>query len=159
MTIYLEKKILIMNRKIIRLTESDLHWIVRESVSKLLSEAMSDGMSLSSRQVRNMTGIHDDDELNAACDSEECGDLASGIARDLCGHYGYYGLYDKGSVFDFGFLSDLLKEKYGMEFLGYDEDDESHLFGNDRFLVTFWTMEGFPNLNKFHLSNMDVSLR
>ena len=32
-----------MNKKLIRLTESDLHRIVRESVNKLFRESMEDG--------------------------------------------------------------------------------------------------------------------
>jgi hypothetical protein len=143
-----------MAKKIIRLTESDIHRIVEESVNRILSE---DG--LTNRQIRNITGIYDDDELNAAVMEEDADDLASSIIKDLRDEYNFYNIYDKHTVLDFGFLKNLLNKKYNMKYLGYDENDESHSFGNNKFKVEFWTKENYPNLNKFHLANMHVSGR
>jgi hypothetical protein len=141
-------------KKIIRLTENDLHRIVKESVKKIISET-----NLSNRQIKNITGIYDDDELNAACMSEEAEDIGSNIAKDICNKYGFHSIYDKNAVLDFGFLKDLLEQKYGMKYLGFDENDESHLFGNDNFIVEIWSKEDYPRLAQFHLQNMHVNSR
>ena len=73
--------------------------------------------------------------------------------------YGFYNIYDKGVVLDFSYVKGLLEQKYGMDYLGFDEDDGSHSFGNDDFIVVIWSKENYPNLAKFHLQNMQVSNR
>ena len=138
-------------KKLIRLTESDLHRVVKESVNKILSE-----IDLTNKQIRNITGILDDDELNAACMAEDEDDLASNIVKDLRDEYGFHNIYDKGVVLDFNFIKELLKQKYGMNYLGFDEKDDSHLFGNNDFVVAIWSKENYPKLAKFHLQNMHV---
>lgn len=138
----------------IRLTESDLHRIVNESVKMVIRE-----MDLSKRQIRNITGILDDDELNAACMEEDADELGSEIVRDLRDRYGFANIYDKGVVLDFGFVKGLLEQKYGMKYLGFDEEDEAHTFGNEDFIVEIWSKEGYPRLAKFHLQNMNVRHR
>ena len=140
-----------MNKKLIRLTENDLHRIVKESVNRILGE-----MDLTNNQIRNITGISDDDELNAACMAEDEGDLESNIVKDLKDEYGFYNVYDKGVLLDFDFVKELLKQKYGMNYLGFNEKDESHLFGNNDFVVAIWTKENYPRLSKFHLQNIHV---
>ena len=140
-----------MNKKVIRLTESDLHRVVKESVNRILNE-----IDLTNKQIRNITGILDDDELNAACMAEDEDDLTSNIVKDLRDEYGFHNIYDKGVVLDFNFIKELLKQKYGMNYLGFDEKDDSHLFGNNDFVVAIWSKENYPRLAKFHLQNMHV---
>jgi hypothetical protein len=140
-----------INKKLIRLTESDLHKIVKESVNRILNE-----INLTNKQIRNITGISDDDELNAACMAEDEDDLASNIVKDLKDEYGFYNVYDKGVVLDFNFIKELLKQKYGMNYLGFDEKDDSHLFKNNDFVVKIWSKENYPRLSKFHLQNIHV---
>ena len=140
-----------MNKKLIRLTEGDLHRIVKESVNRILSE-----IDLTNKQIRNITGILDDDELNAACMAEDEDDLESSIVKDLKDKYGFYNIYDKGVVLDFNFIKELLKQKYGMNYLGFDEKDDSHSFRNNDFVVVIWSKENYPRLSKFHLQNIHV---
>lgn len=138
--------------KIISLKESELRYIIRESVRSVLQET-----DLTNTQIRNITGITDDDELNAACLAEECDELGSNIIKDLRDKYGFKRFYDKDTVLDFDFLKKLLKEKYHMNYLGFNESDGGHSFGNDKFVVDLWTLEGYPRLAKFHPKNLLVS--
>lgn len=139
-------------KKIIRLTESDLHNIITNSVRSILYE----NDLFTNNQIRNVTGISDDDELNAACEAEDKEELLGSIARDLCEEYGYSNLYDKRAVFDFGFVKSLLEEKYGMRYLGYDEESEAHSFGDGRFTIEIWSKGNYSRLAKFHFYNMII---
>ena len=60
---------------------------------------------------------------------------------------------------DFNVVKDLLEQKYGMKYLDFDEDTESHSFANDNFIVEIWSKEGYPRLAQFHLQNMHVNYR
>ena len=147
--------------KLVRITESDIHNMVMESVRNILAEI--DGTELSdygydARQMRNMLGDYDDDELNVACETEECEDIADEIARNLCAHYGYSRIYDKDSVFDFEFLANMLKDEFNMEYLGSNDEDEAHYFGNTNFKVTVWPKTYYPRLGKFRFDNFHVDL-
>ena len=128
--------------------------IIKESVRRALNE-----MDLTHNQIRNITGITDDDELNTACMEEDADNLASNIVKDMRDEYGFYNIYDRGVVIDFAFLKNLLEQKYGMRYLGFDENRESHSFANDDFIVELWSKEGYPRLAKFHLQNMHVNYR
>ena len=140
------------NKKVIRLTESELKHIIAESVRSILHE----NDLFTNNQIRNVTGISDDDELNAACETEDAEELLGSIARDLCEEYGYSNLYDKNAVFDFDFVKSLLEEKYGMRYLGYDEESEAHSFGDGRFTIRIWSEKNYPRLAKFHFNNMII---
>ena len=147
--------------KLVRLTESDIHNMVMESVRNILAEI--DGTELSdygydARQMRNMLGDYDDDELNAACDTEDCEEIEEEIARDLCKQYGYRNLYEQGAVFDFDAFAKMLKDNYDMKYLGSDDEDEAHYFGNTNFKVTVWPKTYYPRLGKFRFDNFHVDL-
>jgi hypothetical protein len=139
------------SKDIMAANESKLSRIVKESVNRILNE-----INLTNKQIRNITGISDDDELNAACMAEDEDDLESNIVKDLKDEYGFYNVYDKGVVLDFNFIKELLKQKYGMNYLGFDEKDDSHLFKNNDFVVKIWSKENYPRLSKFHLQNIHV---
>ena len=73
-------------KKTIRLTESDLHRVIKESVNKILSEM--DGTELNdfgynARELRNMLGDYDDDELNVAVEAEEAEELEGDIWKSI----------------------------------------------------------------------------
>ena len=144
----------------IRITESALHDIIKESVKRVLNEI--DGTELNqfgygARELRNMLGDFDESELNAACDAEECEDIADDIVKDLCQQYGYYRLYDKGSVFDFDYLKQMLADKYDMKYLGCFEDDEAVVFGNRNFQFILYPINFYPQgIAKFRVKNFDV---
>lgn len=90
---------------------------------------------------------------------EDADNLASNIVKDLRNEYGFYNIYDKNVVLDFNVVKDLLEQKYGMKYLGFDEDTESHSFANDNFIVEIWSKEGYSRLAQFHLQNMHVNYR
>lgn len=141
-------------KRTIRLREYELRRIVTESLKRALNE-----MDLTNNQIRNITGITDDDELNTACMEEDADSLASNIVKDLRDEYGFYNIYDKNVVLDFNVVKDLLEQKYGMKYLGFNENTESHSFANDDFIVEFWSKEGYSRLARFHLQNMHVNYR
>ena len=146
-------------KKIIRLTESDLHNIIKESVRKTLNEIRGtelNGFGYDARNMRNMLGINDDDELNAACDAETYEELESSIAKDMCNEYGYSRLYDKTSVFDFDTIEQLLEEKYNMHYVGADEEQEAIIFENDNAELLLYPTIFYPKPNRFRLSNMHI---
>ena len=89
-------------KRTIRLRESEFRRMIKESVRRALNE-----MDLTNNQIRNITGITDDDELNTACMEEDADNLASNIVKDLRDEYGFYNIYDRGVVLDFAFLKKL----------------------------------------------------
>ena len=139
-------------------TETPLAESVRRMIKESVRRALNE-MDLTNNQIRNITGITDDDELNTACMEEDADNLASNIVKDLRDEYGFYNIYDKNVVLDFNVVKDLLEQKYGMKYLGFDENSESHSFANDNFIVELWSKEGYPRLARFHLQNMHVNYR
>lgn len=139
-------------------TEAPLAESVRRMIKESVRRALNE-MDLTNNQIRNITGITDDDELNTACMEEDADNLASNIVKDLRDEYGFYNIYDKNVVLDFNVVKDLLEQKYGMKYLGFDENSESHSFANDDFIVELWSKEGYPRLAQFHLQNMNVNHR
>ena len=139
-------------------TETPLAESVRRMIKESVKRALNE-MDLTNNQIRNITGITDDDELNTACMEEDADNLASNIVKDLRDEYGFYNIYDKNVVLDFNVVKDLLEQKYGMKDLGFDENSESHSFANDNFIVELWSKEGYPRLAQFHLQNMYVNYR
>ena len=115
-------------------TETPLAESVRRMIKESVKRALNE-MDLTNNQIRNITGITDDDELNTACMEEDADNLASNIVKDLRDEYGFYNIYDKNVVLDFNVVKDLLEQKYGMKYLGFDENSESHSFANDNFIV------------------------
>ena len=144
----------------IRITESALHDIIKESVKRVLNEI--DGTELNqfgygARELRNMLGDYDDDELDVACESEDCDYVADEIARDLCKHYGYKHLYGNDAVFDFDYLKQMLADKYNMEYLGSFEDDEAVVFGNKNYQFILYPVNFYPQgIAKFRVKNFHV---
>lgn len=139
-------------------TETPLAESVRRMIKESVRRALNE-MDLTNNQIRNITGITDDDELNTACMEEDADNIASNIVKDLRDEYGFYNIYDKNVVLDFNVVKDLLEQKYGMKYLGFDENRESHTFANDNFIVELWSKEGYPRLAQFHLQNMHVNYR
>ena len=79
-------------------------------------------------EIRNVTGIYDDDELNAACECERKELLAERIANKIVSSHGFCkGLYN-GDVFkfdkvkkvlrDFGFKYEILTMKTSAMYFG-----------------------------------------
>lgn len=112
-----------------RLTESKLRGIIREAVKNALCENGLD--SLSNTQIRNITGISDDDELNAACDTERKEELMSKVWRSIDRLAG-----DRREKYplkvNFNELCNVLGRKFGFKYDSSDIDNGSYIFVNEQ---------------------------
>lgn len=112
-----------------RLTESKLRGIIHEAVKTALCENGLD--SLSSTQIRNITGISDDDELNAACDTERKEELMSKVWRSIdrldSNRRKKYPI-----VVNFNELCNVLGRNFGFKYDSSDIDNDSYIFVNEQ---------------------------
>lgn len=105
-------------------------------------------------QMRNMLGIYDDDELNAACDCENSEELEEKIAQELskiCGSRIYEATFYQDQVWQ------MLKEKFGFVFKEANEEQESYVLENEEFRLNIYPNWWFPCTSEiFKLRNMSV---
>ncbi len=131
-------------KQIIRLTERDLHAIIKESLDNILYD---NGYSYN--QIRNMTGIYDDDYMNAAADAERTDELEGEIAKALGG-------IRHPKAIDFSDAAKILKDRFGFDYTGSEEEDEAHCFTDGEYILelypkTFYINQGRMVLNNLHL--------
>lgn len=100
-------------------------------------------------QIRNVTGIEDDDELNAGVEAERHEDLEQAIVMDL-GRY-------EGKMLNFQDVCQLLKNKYGLDYVGGDDNNECHNFTNGTELVSVFPKIYYPKQGTMRLHNLHVS--
>ena len=138
-------------KQTIRLTESEFKKKVRNAVKFALYES-----GLSSRQMRNILGITDDDELNAAVEAEEAEDLEYDIAKAICQRLGNgsRNLYD-GTMYSFDDVSDLVKQ-FGFKYVGADDENECHTFTNGKWKLDIVPQTYYTGLGKFTFRNIHV---
>lgn len=101
-------------------------------------------------QIRNVTGIYDNDMLNAAVEAERREDLEGSIARDLGG-------YRDRKVLYFPDVCKLLKDKYGFEYERAYDEEQSHIFSNGNDELFICAEPYYPNQGTFKLRNLGVS--
>ena len=101
-------------------------------------------------QIRNVTGIYDNDMLNAAAEAERREDLEGSIARDLGG-------YRDRKVLYFPDVCKLLKDKYGFEYERAYDEEQSHIFSNGNDELFICAEPYYPNQGTFKLRNLGVS--
>lgn len=109
-------------------------------------------------EIRNITGVRDDDMLNAACECERKDDLAEKIAHDIVKAHGYdRGLYNL-QVFDFGKVREILAN-YGFVYTCANDEDETHIFTHKDTLdeITIVPVLYYPKLDKFRFANFLIS--
>ncbi len=100
-------------------------------------------------QIRNVTGIEDDDELNAGVEAERHEDLEQAIVMDL-GRY-------EGHMQNFDNVCKLLKDKYGLTYMGGDDERECHVFSNDTETVYVFPKIYYPKQGTMRLRHLYVS--
>ena len=100
-------------------------------------------------QIKNITGIQDDDELNAGVEAEKHEDLEQSIVMDL-GRY-------EDKMLKFSDVCNLLKNKYGFEYIGGDDNNECHNFTNGTETVSIFPKIYYPKQGTMRLSNLHVS--
>jgi len=78
-------------------------------------------------QRRNMLGVYDDDELNAACIAEKQEDLELEIWHTLSR---LVGNNLRKTPIKFDELANILSEKFNFDYIGADDTHESYIFSN-----------------------------
>lgn len=140
-----------MNKNRIRLTESQLHRVIRESVKRILNESEFPN----NRQIINMTGIYDDDEMNAAAQAEEDEDLEFKIIKSVSSE-----LCDGGSPSKVSFsLKDFIRlmKEFGFEYLKNDDEKEEIIFANrkgEKLIV--WPAMYYHNIDSMRIKNLMI---
>ena len=135
-------------RQLVRLTETDLHNIIKESVNKILKE------DLTYKQIKNITGIEDDDELNASVHSEDAEEVEHNVWESLVEMAN--GDSPRRHIYNFKDFANMLYEKFGFEYLGSDIENECHEFENEEFKLdvfprTFYEKQGLMRIENFHV--------
>lgn len=114
-------------------------------------------MKLTYHQIRNITGIQDDEELNAACNCEDCEEMEESVANELrkiCG----CGIFE--AVFNQKVVWKMLNERFGFVFKEAVEEQESYVLENDLFLLNIYPNWWFPTTSEtFKLRNMSVCMK
>ena len=137
-----------------RLTEEYINRVIRQTLNEIAGDEI-DGFNAT--ELRNMLGVHDDDELNTAVQTEADEELEAEIARTIANSFGYRRIYDKDAVFNFHEVWDLLKRLYGFDYHGFDEGAESHIFNNGEYELTIYPKEFYPRQAEFQFQNMHLN--
>ena len=109
---------------------------------------------LSAQQVKNITGIEDDDNLNSSISAEEREELLANICKDIS-------LTDKApniykGTFKFKTIIDIL-EKYGFYYMGPYEEDESYNFSDGENEIIIWPEIFYPSPGAINIHNINIS--
>ena len=137
-----------VDENIVRINESQLRQIVKGCVHDILKE------NHKYTQLRNVLGIHDNDEWNAAAETERREDLESEIWKSLAD---LAGGNPRKTPFNFQDAIDILKNEFGFKYVGYDEERESHKFINKEqdeleiFPVSFYTQQGHMRIKNMNI--------
>lgn len=137
-----------MERKVIRLTESDLHRIIVETANQVLNEG------LSYTQLKNVLGVEDNDEWNAASDAERKEELEGTIFKALGS---LAGGNPRSHAFRFKDAVELLDREFGFKYQGSDEEEEAHIFSNGQDELTLYPNTFYPSQGNMSLFNMHLS--
>ena len=100
-------------KQTIRITESELKGLIRKCVNE----------SLPPTWVQNMTGIDDDDELNASVEGERSEELEHSIGMDVYRILGDRIGKARVTREKMSEIERMLGSKYGMRFIGTADDD------------------------------------
>ena len=134
-------------KKSITLKESELRNVIQENLKKILSE----GNDLSYTQIQNMTGIEDNDDLNASVESESNQDMEGQIWRGLKEVANGENPYK--TILNFHDVANMLEQKFGFRYVGGDEEQECHDFSNGDYVLYIFPVTYYPQLGEFQLEN------
>lgn len=139
-----------MKRNKIRLTESQLHRVIKESVKKILRESSFPNYN----QLINITGINDNDEFNAAAMTENKEELETEIwkmiSKELCN-----GENPRNVSFHFKDLIELMKN-LGFTYNGNDDDNESINFNNSNNEFVIYPKTYYPKMDLMSIYNTQI---
>lgn len=137
-----------MKRNRIRLTETDLHRIVKEAVKRIVREDMKYG------DIVNNIGTDDvDDEYNVAAETEKKEELEHNIWDVLTNLAG--GDPRKRS-FDFQDMVDALSVDFGFDFTGSDDEKECHHFTDGNYDLVIYPSYYYPKQGELRIFNLQI---
>jgi len=108
---------------------------------------------LTNRQKRNILGITDDDELNAAAEAEEKEELEYTIWNAL---KEMTGGDPRKTTFSFADLCDMLNSKFGMKYVGSNDENECHEFSDGVNKLEIFPNVYYPEQGTLRFFNMHV---
>ena len=135
-------------KRTIRLKESELRRMISESVRRALNEDHK------YTQLRNILGISDNDEWNAAAETERKEDLAGEIWRAIAK---LAGGSPREKTFEFSDMANMLKSQFGFKYVGSNREQECHEFSNGEDTLTIYPDWFYTKQGQMSIYNMDVS--
>lgn len=137
-----------MKRNRIRLTETDLHRIVKEAVKRIVREDMKYG------DIVNNIGTDDvDDEYNVAAETEKKEELEHNIWDVLTN---LAGGDPRKKSFDFQDMVDALSVDFGFDFTGGDDEKECHHFTDGNNDLVIYPLYYYPKQGKLTIFNLQI---
>ena len=138
------------NRKM-KLNKKSLNRLITECIMNVFEASY---YPLPAKQIKNITGISDDDELNLSIESEENEDMEHDIWLSL--KEMAEGGNPSKHVYQFSDIANMLREKFGLTYSGPDMNNEGHEFKNNRFTLelfptTFYEKQGTMNVYNMHV--------
>ena len=125
-----------MKKQRIRINETQLRQIISESIKKCLNETDN---WLTNTQIKNITGIQDDDELNLAAECEYHEEIQGKVWHMLLELSN--GENPRQYTYHFSDICNMLKKQFNLKYIGADEVHECHIFKNNEF-----TLDLYPNM-------------
>lgn len=133
-------------KHVYQLTENELRETVREAIENVTG--------FTNRQMRNMLGTYDDDDLNASVQGEEDEDLEDRIWKGLKEFLGVSNLYK--AVVKFSDVSEFLAREYAMKYVGPDEENECHDFSDGVHTLTIYPKVFYPSQGTMRIQNFGL---
>lgn len=132
----------------------DENYEVYESVIKnVVRRILSEDLFPTYKQIRNITGITDDDELNAAVESEDNEELESMIWNEL---KSMANGNPRETVYNFDDIAKMLNSKFGFEYIGPEDEHEAHVFRKGNKTLDIYPRIYYPKQGKIRIENYGV---
>lgn len=127
-----------------------------EAIKRMVSESVRRVLKEDHKytQLRNILGITDNDEWNAAAETERKEDLASEIWRAIAK---LAGGNPREKSFKFSDMANMLKAQFGFKYVGSNDEQEYHEFSNGEDTLTICPDWFYTKQGQMSIDNMDVS--
>ena len=142
----------IMENRLNEFKKNSDYYSLSEFLKRIGNKKINES-GLTNTQIRNITGITDDDELNAAAETEEKEQLESNIWNAIAQMAGGN---PRKTSFDFGQLAEMLKTRFNMKYIGTDENQECHTFTDGVNKLDIFPSTYYPKQRTITLYNMSV---
>ena len=142
----------IMENRLNEFKKNSDYYSLSEFLKRIGNKKINES-GLTNTQIRNITGITDDDELNAAAEAEEKEQLESNIWNAIAQMAGGN---PRKTSFDFGQLAEMLKTQFNMKYIGTDENQECHTFTDGVNKLDIYPSTYYRKQGTITLYNMSV---